>query len=610
MLYSDLGLILLGEILERVAGEPLDVFVRERVFRPLGMDDTLFRPPPTLRRRIAPTEEDPWRGRLVHGEVHDENASAIGGVAPHAGLFSTAGDLARFAQMILNGGVFEHRRIVSRRTVESFTRLAGVVQDSSRALGWDTRSAEGYSSAGALFSAGSFGHTGFTGTSLWIDPERQLFVILLTNRVHPTRENKLIREARPAIADTVVRALADSAAAATAPGPPPAAEEPETAAVQVGLDRLAAGQASWLEGKRLGLVVHRASVTLDGRHAIDVLRQTGLDVTRLFTPEHGLRGEAAAGEAVTGGRDPVSGLPVVSLYGERRKPSPADLAGLDALVFDLQGAGVRFYTYVSTLIHCLEAAAEAGIELVVLDRPNPLGGERIEGPVSAPRERVPASFVNLAPGPLVHGLTLGEMARHVNFGLARPARLRVVPMSGWQRRMTWADTGRPWVPPSPNLRTGEAALAYPGTALLEATNLSEGRGTPAPFLLLGAPWVRADQIRIKVPGFALDRARFTPKASTAAPGPKHQDQQCAGLRVRVTDGAVAQPYRLGLELLAVLSRDPEFAWRGEGAALTRLLGTDRVGEQLRQRVPAEEILAADRADHEAWRAARQAAMLY
>ena len=409
-LYSDLGLILLGEILERVAGQPLDLFVRDRVFQPLGMSDTLFRPSATLLPRIAPTEEDPWRGRLLRGQVHDENAFALGGVAPHAGLFSTAGDLARFAQMILNGGVFEHRRIVSRATVEEFTRLAGV-PDSSRALGWDTRSAEGYSSAGSLFSAGSFGHTGFTGTSLWIDPERQLFVILLTNRVHPTRENTLIREARPAVADAVVRALAEPGAAPTrdpARGPtdasagaptgaetatetigrPPApAAEGRTAAVEVGLERLAAGDAAWLGGKRLGLVVHRASVTLDGRHAIDVLRQAGLDVVRLFTPEHGLRGEAAAGEAVTDGRDPVSGLPVVSLYGERRKPSPDDLVGLDALVFDLQGAGVRFYTYVSTLIHCLEAAAQAGIEL---RRPGPAqpAGRRTPG---GPGERAAGS---------------------------------------------------------------------------------------------------------------------------------------------------------------------------------------------------------------------------
>jgi CubicO group peptidase (beta-lactamase class C family) len=203
--YSDLGILLLGEILERVAGEPIEALARRRIFEPLGMSDTGYRPLPELLPRIAPTEQDAWRGRLVHGEVHDENTFGLSGVAPHAGLFGTAPDLGRFAQMLLNGGVYDQRRIVSREVVERFTRRAGV-PGSSRALGWDTPS-EG-SSAGSLLSPSAFGHTGFTGTSMWMDPERGLFVILLTNRVHPTRENNLIREARPAIADAVVRALA------------------------------------------------------------------------------------------------------------------------------------------------------------------------------------------------------------------------------------------------------------------------------------------------------------------------------------------------------------------------------------------------------------------
>ena len=204
--YSDLGVILLGEILERVAGQDLESFARARVLGPLGMKDTTYRPGPELRPRIAPTENDPWRGHVLRGEVHDENAAALGGVAPHAGLFSTASDLARFAQMLLDGGVFEHQRIVSRETVERFTKRAGV-PDSSRALGWDTPSEN--SSAGSLFGPRSFGHTGFTGTSMWMDPDRNLFVILLTNRVHPTRENNAIREVRRAVADAVVRGLAE-----------------------------------------------------------------------------------------------------------------------------------------------------------------------------------------------------------------------------------------------------------------------------------------------------------------------------------------------------------------------------------------------------------------
>jgi uncharacterized protein YbbC (DUF1343 family) len=427
-----------------------------------------------------------------------------------------------------------------------------------------------------------------------MDPERQRYVILLTNRVHPTRENNLIREVRPAVADAVVRALTS---------------EQSKSRVRVGLERVAAGETEALAGKRLGLIVHGASVTADGRHAIEVLRGRGLNVVRLFAPEHGLRGQTAAGESVASDRDPVSGLPVVSLYGERRQPGLEDLAGLDALVFDLQDAGVRFYTYVSTLILSLQAAADAGIDLVVLDRPNPLGGERIEGPVSAPRDVVPASFLNLAPGPFVHGLTLGEMARYVNAHLERPARLTVVPMEGWTRQMTWTDTGRPWVPPSPNLRSAEAALAYPGTALLEATNLTEGRGTEAPFLLLGAPWLEVSVVKAS-PGFHFEPARFTPRAGPAAPQPKLEGQECNGLRVRVTDPAKVEPYRLGVSLLAAFSRQAGFEWRDGGEALTRLIGTPRLLQDLRAETTVEEILTADAADHAAWRRERRPVLLY
>jgi beta-glucosidase-like glycosyl hydrolase/uncharacterized protein YbbC (DUF1343 family) len=598
--YSDLGMILLGEILARVAGQPLDEFVRERVFEPLQMNDTLFRPGEDLLPRIAPTEFDDWRGRLVRGEVHDENAFALGGIAPHAGLFSTAGDLSRFVQMLVNGGVLEHHRIVSRGTVELFTRKAGD-GESTRALGWDTKSPE-KSTAGSYFSPRSFGHTGFTGTSIWVDPDRELFVILLTNRVHPTRENQLIRKARPAVADAVVNALTDEYRELPVP-------EPE-AVVEAGLDRIAAGEDFGLRGKRLGLVVHAASVTADGRHAIDVLREAELDVVRLLTPEHGLQSRAAAGEHVDSGRDPVSGLPVVSLYGEHRKPTKKDLKRLDALVFDLQGAGVRFYTYVSTMILCLEAAAERGLEFIVLDRPNPLGGERIEGPVSAPRDVVPESFVNMAPGPMVHGMTMGEMARYVNQRLKKPARLTVVPMKGWERHMTWSDTGRAWVPPSPNLRSPEAAIAYPGIALLEASVVSAGRGTVEPFLYFGAPWLRPSVLRVSVPGFRLEPVTFTPVSSPAAPNPKFVDQECRGMRVRVTDPASAEPYRLGIELLTALQGEADFEWRRDGEALTWLVGTQRLLDDLRRGKTVEEIIEADRVDHEAWRRARESALLY
>jgi uncharacterized protein YbbC (DUF1343 family) len=419
----------------------------------------------------------------------------------------------------------------------------------------------------------------------------------------------VIRPAGPNLLAAVSAAGLAFLVSGARPAPPSAAAT--APAVRVGLEEVAAGGGA-LRGKRLGLVVHGASVTADGRHAVEALRAAGLDVVRLFSPEHGLRGAAGAGVKVASGTDPQTGLPLVSLYGDKTKPDASDLAGLDALVVDLQDAGVRFYTYSATLLLCQEAAAEAGIELVVLDRPNPLGGERVEGPRREAAEVVPPSLVSRAPGPLVHGLTFGEMARYVNARGEKPGRLTVVPMRGWRRSMTWADTGRPWVNPSPNLRSAEAALAYPGTALLESTTATEGRGTDAPFLLLGAPWWDARALIAAVgpaPGFALEPTTFTPRASDAAPDPKHRDQACAGVRVRVTDPHAAAPYRLGVALLHALRRQPGFAWRRDGA-LDWLVGTRKLREALERGDSVDAIVAADAPAIADWRRARAASLLY
>jgi uncharacterized protein YbbC (DUF1343 family) len=380
--------------------------------------------------------------------------------------------------------------------------------------------------------------------------------------------------------------------------------------VRVGLEEVAAERGAPLRGRKVGLLAHAASVAADGRHAIDVLRGAGVDVVRLFGPEHGLRGTAAAGEEVASGTDDASRLPVVSLYGARTKPRAEDLRGLDALVVDLQDAGVRFYTYASTMLLCLDAAAEAGLEVVVLDRPNPLGGERVEGP-----ERdaaMPFSLVSVAPGPLVHGLTLGEMATLVNARRGAPGRVSVVRMTGWSRGMTWGETRRRWVDPSPNLRSAEAAMAYPGTCLLEATNATEGRGTEAPFLLVGAPWVKPDALarEAATPGFGLEPATFTPEASSAAPDPKHRGAVCRGVRVRVTDPAAARPFALGLRLLVALRRHPEFAWVRGGAWLDTLTGTTAVRAALERGDGVEAILAAGQPAIERWRRERKAFLLY
>jgi len=376
--------------------------------------------------------------------------------------------------------------------------------------------------------------------------------------------------------------------------------------VSVGLEEVELSGGRPLSGRRVGLVANAASVTLDGHHVLEVLTRRGVRVVRLFAPEHGFAGTAAAGEKIPAGIDPESHLPIVSLYGEKGPGLSERIRDLDALVFDLQDAGVRFYTFIGTLTICLEAAAQTGVELVVLDRPNPLGGERVEGPVSDPSAAL--SLVNRAPGPLVHGLTVGEMARLANSRLKQKANLTVVPMKGWKRSMIWEDTGRAWVAPSPNLRTAEAALVYPGTCLLEATNVSEGRGTDAPFLLFGAPWLNAEP-RGSFPGVFFEAVRFRPEGSKAAPDPKYKDVDCQGFRVHVKAPRSVAPYAMGVALLSALQGQAEFRWRRD-KALDSLLGTPRVREALERSVPTEEILRADEAGVRAFRIEREKFLLY
>ncbi len=374
------------------------------------------------------------------------------------------------------------------------------------------------------------------------------------------------------------------AAAARQASPSPKAKPSATPPVQVkvGLEQIEAEKGGPLKGKKIGLIAHAASVTFDGRRAVEVLRVAGVDVEKIFAPEHGAQGKAAAGEKVGDTVDPLARVPVVSLYGEKTKPTPE------------------------------RAAADAGIEFVVLDRPNPLGGERVEGPESEPRDAVPESLVNTAPGPLVHGLTAGEMAQFVNASLSKPVRLTVVPMKGWRRSMSWADTGRAWVAPSPNLRSAEAALVYPGTALLEGTNASEGRGTEAPFLLIGAPWLKAEAVIPSLPasGLTFETATFTPAASAAAPEPKYAGLPCAGIRIGIKDAAAVTPYKLGVGLLVSLKGQAGFEWLRGGAAIDRLVGTRALRAAIDRGDPVDAIVAADLPAIEAFRKARQKSLLY
>jgi uncharacterized protein YbbC (DUF1343 family) len=537
--YSDLNFIVLGEIVERVAEMPLDEFARKNIFEPLGMADTGFRPGDKLKGRAAPTEqrEGQWRP----GEVHDPRAFLLGGVAGHAGLFSTADDLALFARMLLNHGELNGRRLLSPLTVRTMT-TARPVPGGLRALGWDVQTSFS-ANRGELFSRDrGFGHTGFTGTSLWIDPESDTAVIFLSNRLHPDGKGNVTR-LRGQVATLVAAAVLDVPASAGRES----ARKREP--VLTGIDVLERERFARLRGRKVGLVTNHTGVNRDGRATIDLLHEAeGVTLVALFSPEHGIRG--ALDEKVADSKDEKTGLPVYSLYGERRKPTAETLQGIDTLVFDIQDAGCRFYTYISTLGLVLEAAAEHKVKVVVLDRPNPIGGLAVAGPVlDAGRE----SFVGFHALPVRYGLTIGELALLFNAERKLGADLEVVRLEGWRRGDFYDRTGLAWVNPSPNLRSLTEALLYPGIGLLETTNVSVGRGTDRPFEWVGAPWLDGRRLAAALAEQPLAGVRFVPVTLTPTSS-VHKGKTCGGVQIIVEDWARFESVHTGLAIACQLRR--------------------------------------------------------
>ena len=417
----------------------------------------------------------------------------------------------------------------------------------------------------------------------------------------------------------VVAALGCAASSAPAPGAASATADrrpPTSAAVRPGLDVFLDSLPQWAAGKRLALITNNASVDAEGRSNIDRLRaRSDVKLVTLFAFEHGLRGDAPAGARIASGVDERSGLPVYSLYGEVQKPTPAMLEGVDVLLYDVQDVGARPYTRVSTMALSMQAASERGIPFVVLDRPNPLGGEQVEGPVLEPAF---SSFVGMYPIPLRHGMTLGELARLYNERFGIGADLRVIPMRGWRRSMRFAATGLPWVGPSPNIRTLEAALLYPGTVLIEGTSLSEGRGTERPFEQVGAPWLRADDVvreldRLFLPGVRFEAIRLT----IAADARKYGGQTVPGVRLVVTDPDSFRPVRTALHLIHFARRlhPADFAWVGANRrepnllTIDRLAGTDRARKAIEASV-LDELFRRNDEDVASFRALREPYLLY
>jgi uncharacterized protein YbbC (DUF1343 family)/CubicO group peptidase (beta-lactamase class C family) len=560
-LYSDTNFIALGALVERVTGTSLDQYCARKIFAPLQMSHTRFLPPASWRSKIAPTEYDE-QGRMLRGIVHDPRARRMGGVAGHAGVFSTADDISKFARALLNGSSILAGDMVEKMTTPQQPPTAQVL----RGFGWDIDSPFS-SNRGDLLPVGSFGHTGFTGTSLWIDRTTQTYIILLTNAVHPRGKGSAVA-LRSKVATAVAAALPltvtekDELRWKSITG----YNEAQTAArrlatrngvVQTGIDVLKAHNFDVLSAstgkKKIGLLTNQTGVDSQGRRTIDVLAEApGISLQAIFSPEHGVTGELDTTD-IANTKDAATSVPIYSVYGAKdaqRRPSVDVLKTLDAVVFDVHDVGSHFYTYEATLGYFLEASAKAGIEMIVLDRPNPITGSFVQGAIPDPGHE---SFVNYFPVPVRHGMTMGELAKMFNTEHNINARLTVIPMDGWMRGDWYDSTGLPWINPSPNMRSLTEATLYSGVGLVEGTNVSVGRGTDTPFELLGAPWIKGRELAQYLNARSISGVRFVPVIFTPSAS-NYSGQKCEGVNIFVVERNALDTGELGIELASALHK--------------------------------------------------------
>jgi SSS family transporter len=719
--YSDINFMLLGAVVEKLSGQSLDVYAQRHIFAPLGMDETRYLPiakacgphrivgaaiawAPTPRghvryacpagdwsmsllERIAPTTHDdesklnpsanPHFDMLTRGTVHDPTTRRMGGVAGHAGVFSTAHDICLFAQALLDRLAGRPSRFpVKQSTLLMMTtpeqpghepgqleaankaeayaiaqgekgaapllapRYPAIHGQDLRGFGWDIDTAFS-KPRGRIFPIGSFGHTGFTGTSLWMDPGSDTYVVLLANAVHP-RGNPPISNMRGEVATATAEALQ------LYPETEHAAAMPvtQTSAIQktlTGVDVLErdhfaelAALASQHNGRlRLGILTNQSGADAGGRRTIDVLSSdlvkavAGATLTTIFSPEHGIFGRQDT-TAFGPETDPTTGLGVTSLYGAHeadRRPSHEQLADLDAVVIDLQDAGVRTYTYEAVTGYFLEAAAreqrefQHRMDVVVLDRPDPIDGVAVEGPVS---DAGPGSYTDYAQMPVRHGMTLGELARFFNGTKHLEAPLMVVAMQHWTRPEFYDETGLLWINPSPNLHNLNATILLPALTLLESTNVSVGRGTPTPFELIGAgtrakdkatgqqpaAWFHAADVAAALDARHIPGVSFTAATTTVddeAIHPYH-GQTMDAVRITVTDRNALDTPELGVELLSALHKLYPEQFRLDRAAT--LLASKATLEAIERGEDPRAIAAAWQPQLMEFKAAREPFLLY
>ncbi len=595
--YSDIGFIVLAEIVQRVTKEDIAEFADGNVFAPLRMNTSGYGRVDSITNvqnsgnganavslfRIAPTENikgqqnylgskfdgtEAQGNQILRGQVHDPTAFRMNGTAGHAGLFSTADDLARYCQMILNGGVLDGNRILSPAAIALMTKPNVVTEDgAARGLGFDMNSSFS-ANRGEFYPLGSFGHTGFTGTSIWIDPTSQTFIVFLSNRVHPDGKGD-VAPLRARVATLVTSSINDLNSAKIRQSETnyyssitpqiekfksqvrlaqSATQTPKFAIVLNGIDVLEKNNFKELNGLRVGLVTNHTGRNRAGKQTIDILKESpNVKLTALFSPEHGIRGQLDQ-EKITDSVDEKTGLPIYSLYGETRRPKPEQLKGLDVLVFDIQDIGTRFYTYISTLRNVMEEAAKAKVKVIVLDRTNPINGIDVEGAIA---DEDKLSFIAAHTLPVRHGMTVGEIANMMNVERKIGADLSVIKMENWSRTMWFDETNQTWVNPSPNMRSLTEATLYPGIGLLETTNLSVGRGTDTPFEVIGAPWLDGQKLanylnQRNLAGVRFVPIKYKPNASV------FKDQDCGGINIVITEREKFKPVRIGIEIAVAL----------------------------------------------------------
>jgi SSS family transporter len=717
--YSDINFILLGDIVEKLSGESLDVYAQQHIFAPLGMTTTRYLPlakacgphkiigaaiawapkhhskkypcvagdwNTTLLSRIAPTTHDdesksdpranPHFDMLTRGTVHDPTTRRMGGVAGHAGVFSTAHDVSLFAQALLDrlagrpssfplkqstlqlmttpeqpghyAGQLTLANDAERAAIAAGERGAApllaprypaIHHEDLRGFGWDIDTAFS-KPRGMVFPIGSFGHTGFTGTSLWMDPGSDTYIVLLANAIHP-RGNVPISNLRGEVATAAAEALH---LYPTVEQSATSSDERRTSPTLTGIDvlesthfvALAPFAEQHRDTLRLGILTNQTGLDSHGRRTIDILATDlpkaipGAHLTTIFSPEHGIFGHQDT-TAIQAETDPATGLHVTSLYGAHdsdRRPSHDQLKDLDAVVIDLQDAGVRFYTYETVAGYFLEAAAHElhdfhhDLKIIVLDRPDLIGGEAVQGPVS---DAGLESYIDYTSLPVRHGLTLGELARYDDGTKDLGADLTVIPMQQWSRSEYFDATGLPWTDPSPNLRSQIAATLYPGLAFLEMTNVSVGRGTATPFGLFGAgqsakdaktgvqppAWFHAADVAAALNARSIPGVSFVATTTAVAEDSNHypfHGQTIEAVRINLTDRNVLDSPELGVEILTVLHRLYPTQFHLEKTM--RLLANDATMKALERGDDPRDIAASWKPALDAFRARRQPYLLY